>query len=100
MTATTLSSKGQLVIPKEIRERHSWQSGQAIDLEDRGDYVIMRLIRSVPRRTVLELMHCITLNGPIYPKRTEEILKQKAIEKAALELEPYVWDEGQIVDTE
>lgn len=44
---TRISSKGQLVIPLEIREQDQIEAGQEFDLErlDRGEY---RLIRRTP----------------------------------------------------
>ena len=45
---TTISSKGQLVLPVEIREKDDIQSGQEFDIEriSRGEY---RLVRRAPR---------------------------------------------------
>ena len=33
---TRLSTKGQLIIPKEIRERHGWGPGSELEIEDHG----------------------------------------------------------------
>lgn len=46
---TTISTKGQLVIPSELRERDSIEPGQVFDIEriDRGEY---RLVRREPPR--------------------------------------------------
>ena len=48
---TTVSSKGQVVLPAEFRRRDGIKSGQTFDVErvDRGDY---RLVRREPSRTV------------------------------------------------
>ena len=73
MPSTTLSSKGQIVIPKEIREKHDWQFGQLIDMEDRGDYVVMRLMRGFQRTTVADLAQCLTRNGPVFPLSGAEL---------------------------
>ena len=45
---TTVSSKGQIVLPAELRQRDGVEPGQEFDVErlDRGDY---RLIRRAPR---------------------------------------------------
>ena len=42
MATTRLSSKGQLIIPKEVRERHGWREGTEIEVEDRGGDVVLR----------------------------------------------------------
>lgn len=45
---TTVSSKGQTVLPAELRQMDRVETGQEFDVErlDRGDY---RLIRRTPR---------------------------------------------------
>ena len=45
---TTVSSKGQIVLPAEIRQMDRIEAGQEFDVErlDRGDY---RLVRRAPR---------------------------------------------------
>jgi AbrB family looped-hinge helix DNA binding protein len=47
---TTVSSKGQIVLPAEFRERDRIEPGQVFDVErlDRGDY---RLVRRGPSST-------------------------------------------------
>jgi len=44
---TTISSKGQIVLPAEFREMDRIQPGQEFNVErlDRGDYRLVRLIR-------------------------------------------------------
>ena len=41
---TTISSKGQLVLPAELREQDQIEAGQVFDVErlDRGDYRLIR----------------------------------------------------------
>ena len=42
MESVALSSKGQFVIPKDIRTRHHWQAGARLIVIDRGDEVIIK----------------------------------------------------------
>jgi len=46
---TTVSSKGQIVLPAELRQMDRVEPGQEFDVQrlDRGDY---RLVRRAPRR--------------------------------------------------
>lgn len=46
---TTVSTKGQIVLPAELRRRDGIEAGQAFDVEriDRGEY---RLVRRKPPR--------------------------------------------------
>ena len=45
---TTVSSKGQIVLPAELRQQDRIEPGQAFDVErlDRGEYRLRRTVRS------------------------------------------------------
>jgi AbrB family looped-hinge helix DNA binding protein len=62
---TRLSTKGQLVVPKEIRERHGWSAGASLVVEDAGDHVVLRSAeggsgQASPR----SLLGCVRYTGP------------------------------------
>ena len=38
----TLSTKGQIVIPADVRRRHGWKPGQRLDFIDTGDTVVVQ----------------------------------------------------------
>jgi len=61
---TRLSTKGQLIIPKEIRERHGWRPGSQIEVEDHRDVVVLRPARGVPRVKLEDLVGCTGYEGP------------------------------------
>ena len=64
---TRLSTKGQLVIPKEIRERHRWEPGIELEIEDRGDHIEVRLAtEDFPETGLEELIGCVGYEGPAY----------------------------------
>ena len=71
MPKTMLSTKGQVVIPKEIRQRHRWKSGTALEIEDRGDCIVLRVVKSLPRTTIDDLIGCLPYSGS--PKTLEEM---------------------------
>ncbi|MBI3182802.1 MAG: AbrB/MazE/SpoVT family DNA-binding domain-containing protein [Myxococcales bacterium] len=60
---TRLSTKGQLVIPREIRARHGWGSGTELEVEDRGESVVLRQARKIPRTKVEDLLGCLPYAG-------------------------------------
>jgi len=64
MSKTRLSSKGQVIIPKEVRERHGWQPGAELEVEDRGDAVVLRAAQAFPRKTVAQVFGCLKYEGP------------------------------------
>lgn len=39
-----ISTKGQLVVPKELRDRHGWKAGSRIEFVDRGGVIALRVI--------------------------------------------------------
>ena len=71
MASTTISTKGQVVIPKEIRDRLGWEPGTALQLEDRGDCIVLRELRTVPLTTVDDLLGCLPYDGP--PRSLEDM---------------------------
>ena len=59
-----LSTKGQLVVPKEIRERHGWSAGIELVLEDLGDRVVLREVQVLPETRLEDLIGCTGYRGP------------------------------------
>jgi AbrB family looped-hinge helix DNA binding protein len=64
MSRTRLSSKGQVTIPKDVRDRHSWKPGAEPEVEDRGDAVVLRAAKAFPRKTVAQVFVCLKHEGP------------------------------------
>ena len=62
--STRLSTKGQLIIPKDIRERHGWTPGVELIVEDRGDAVVLRRAEDLPETTLEDLVGCAGYRGP------------------------------------
>ena len=71
MAKTRLSSKGQVIIPKAVRDRHGWQPGVELDIEDRDDAVVLRLASPFPATTFDEVRGCLKYDGP--PVTMEEM---------------------------
>lgn len=73
---TKVSTKGQIVLPRELREHDGIEPGQEMEIEriDRGEY---RLIRRTPRNEGLAdwLMACPTKGFfvPIGSESTDEL---------------------------
>ena len=71
MSITKLSTKGQIIIPKEIRERRGWAAGLTLEVEERGEGVVLRPARTPRRTTVDDLLGCLPHKGR--PKTLREM---------------------------
>jgi AbrB family looped-hinge helix DNA binding protein len=76
---TTVSSKGQIVLPAEIRELDDIEAGQQFEIEriERGEY---RLVRRSPRakRGLIKLLLSCPVKGFLTPMpsgSTDELFK-------------------------
>lgn len=81
MVTTRLSTKGQLIIPREIRNRLGWHPGMKLLIESQGDCVVIRPLKEVPESTFEELAGCTGYDGP--PRTLEEM--DEAIVRGARE---------------
>jgi AbrB family looped-hinge helix DNA binding protein len=61
---TKLSTKGQLIIPLEVRRRHRWRAGTELLVEDHGTHVVLRAAPEIPRTRVRDLIGCTGYEGP------------------------------------
>ncbi len=57
---TTVSSRGQIVLPAEIREQDGIEAGQVFDIErlDSGEYLLQRRSARVNEGVVAWLLDC------------------------------------------
>ncbi len=79
MLTTKLSSKGQVIIPKEIRNRHHWEPGQELQAIDTDDGILLRPASPFPETTLREVASCLSYSGR--PRTLEEM--EEAIKKGA-----------------
>jgi AbrB family looped-hinge helix DNA binding protein len=61
---TTLSSKGQIVIPREIRVSHGWTPGCRFSIFDEGDMIVLKPSVSKNTTTLEDVVGCAGYNGP------------------------------------
>jgi AbrB family looped-hinge helix DNA binding protein len=73
MEKTTLSSKGQVIIPKRVREHHRWRPGTEFILEDRPEGILLRPSGVFPPTDLRSGLGCAGYAGP--SKSLEEIRK-------------------------
>lgn len=79
MSSATLSTKGQIVIPREVREAHRLVAGMRFEVETRGGCIVLRPIHEVPRTALEDLVGCTGYRGP---RKTLEEMEEGIAEGA------------------
>lgn len=81
MEITRLSSKGQVIIPKAIREEHQWQAGLEFIVLDMGDGILLKPKRLFAPTSVADVAGCLDYTEE--PKTLQEM--QEAVRRAVIE---------------
>jgi AbrB family looped-hinge helix DNA binding protein len=64
MEIIRLSSKGQIVIPKSLRNTHNWHPGQEFILMEVGEGLLLKAKQLFPPTTLDEVAGCLNYTGP------------------------------------
>ena len=59
-----VSSKGQLVLPTEIRRRRGIEAGSEVEIEEVPEGVLLRLVRGPVAASLDDLVGCTGYKGP------------------------------------
>lgn len=76
---TTLSTKGQVILPKAIRDRKGWEAGKQLIVEETQDAVILRAARPFAPTKPEEVFGSLSHHG----KRLSDRDIEKALRAAA-----------------
>jgi AbrB family looped-hinge helix DNA binding protein len=63
MEITRLSTKGQIVLPKSIRNSRAWGPGTEFTVEETKDGVLLRPARRLPRTTLDQVEGILKYKG-------------------------------------
>jgi AbrB family looped-hinge helix DNA binding protein len=63
MSIIRLSSKGQIVIPKAIRDKHRWTEGQELELTDSNEGLVLREKRPFNKTDLKDVAGCLPYSG-------------------------------------
>ena len=63
METTRLSTKGQIIVPKNIRDSRSWGPGTEFTVEESGDGILLRAAGRFPRTEIDEVAGCLRFKG-------------------------------------
>jgi AbrB family looped-hinge helix DNA binding protein len=80
MTRATISSKGQIAIPKAVRERLNLKTGTEVSIDVQGEALIMkRLVRNYPDwHTMRGMFRGANLLKDLTDERAAEIARDNA----------------------
>jgi AbrB family looped-hinge helix DNA binding protein len=60
---TRISSKGQVVLPKSLRESQNWESGTELAVEARDGGVFLKARQPFPETKIADVLGCLKYNG-------------------------------------
>lgn len=63
MDLTKLSTKGQLILPKGIREARAWEPGTEFSVEETADGVLLRPLHQFSEVTLDQVAGCLGYMG-------------------------------------
>lgn len=79
MLRTKLSTKGQIVLPKNLRASHDWRPGTEFLLEDTEEGVLLKPLKPLKLTRLEEVLGCSGYKGPA--KSLQQM--ERAIQKGA-----------------
>jgi AbrB family looped-hinge helix DNA binding protein len=71
MKHTVVSTKGQVVLPKAIRERRRWAAGTQLVVEERPEGVLLKPVEKKKLHTLDDLAGIVKYKGP--PRSVDEM---------------------------
>lgn len=68
---TRISTKGQVILPKALRDKRHWKPGMELDIEDRPEGVLLKANAGKKKGSILDLAGILKYDGP--PRTIEEM---------------------------
>lgn len=62
---TVISTKGQVILPKAIRDQHHWSPGTRLTVEDTPDGVLLRAVPAFPAKSIDAVFGSMKYDGPV-----------------------------------
>ena len=80
---TVVSAKGQVVLPKAVRDRFNWQPGKRLDVIEHADGVTLRARRTRVYRPAEEVIaELAAINPNVGPMVTDEEMHELVVAAA------------------
>lgn len=82
MQTTQLSSKGQVIIPKILRNRYNWNPGQKLNVIDTGDGILLKPLKPFKNTEIDQVAGILKYSGkPVSLEEMNEAIKKGALER-------------------
>jgi AbrB family looped-hinge helix DNA binding protein len=81
MGTIKLSRKGQVIIPKALRETYNWQAGLEFMVIDTGDGILLKPVQNFAATTLEQVAGCLAYKGP--SKSVDDM--DRAVQRGVLE---------------
>lgn len=82
MQTTKLSSKGQVIIPKILRNRYNWDIGQILTVIDTGNGILLKPVCPFKSTKIEQVAGILKHKGkPVSIDQMNEAIKKGALEQ-------------------
>ena len=82
MQTTKLSSKGQVIIPKTLRSRYNWSTGQELSVIDTGDGILLKPSHRFKKTELDQVAGILKYSGkPVSLDEMEAAIKKGVMER-------------------
>ena len=79
MSTTRMSSRGQVVLPKPVRDKHQWAPGQEFEVVDTDAGILLRPRAPFPETTFDDVRGAVGYDGPRVP--TDQLTGAEALRR-------------------
>ena len=81
MNTTRLSSKGQIILPKSVRDAHHWAAGTEFAVEPVEGGVLLRPLKPFAQTDLMEVIGCTGYRGPAKTLKDMEDAVRRGVEE-------------------
>lgn len=84
METTRLSTKGQVILPKSVRDARALKPGTEFTVEDRPDGILLRPMKRFPPSRLEDVVGCLPYKGkPITDEEMKAGIRKMILERHA-----------------
>ena len=82
METTKLSTKGQVILPKNIRDSRAWKPGTEFTVEETGEGILLRPTSRFPQVDLDQVAGCLRVKGePKTPQQMRVAIRREVMRR-------------------